>query len=106
MRAARSVPSVKTTGGPKVTFKVGKPKQSKEESEESEEDKDDMATSFLQFWSVLHWPTIFNISFTDCILAQCARNRLSSPIMPSSIARKGVSSSLQPAYMPQPLTDH
>ena len=53
VRAARSVPSVKTTGGPKVSFKVPKntrSKQSKEEEEEVEEDKDDMATSFLQFW--------------------------------------------------------
>jgi len=54
VRAARSVPSVKTSGSAKVTFKVPKSpktKQSKEEEEEFDEE-DDMATSFLQFWSV------------------------------------------------------
>ena len=55
VRAARSVPSVKTTGAPKVSFKVPKSpkgKHSKEEEEAVEEDKDEMATSFLQFWCV------------------------------------------------------
>lgn len=58
MRAARSVPSVKTTGGSKVAFKVVKNKHPKDEDEDEDvdEDSDDMATSFLQFWFVVNPP--------------------------------------------------
>ncbi len=77
VRAARSVPSVKTTGGSKVTFKVAKNKFSKDEEEELDEDKDDMATSFLQFWFVvnLKFSPLCTIYGSDPTLAPCARSK-------------------------------
>ena len=58
MRAARSIPSVKTSGNAKGTFKVPKSPKSKHSKEEEEaeidEENDGMATSFLQFWSVVN----------------------------------------------------
>ena len=53
VKAPRPVPSAKSAAAPKVTVRgAAKPKQVAEDIKEESEDSDDMATSFLQYWSV------------------------------------------------------
>lgn len=81
IKAARSAPSSKSAGTPKVTIKRAKAsKYAKEEEEEEAEvfdfEDDDMGTTFLQYWFVLVLSPLRDQVFTSYSSAMCEKQIL------------------------------
>lgn len=77
IKAARSAPSSKSAGTPKVTIKRAKAsKYAKEEEEVFDFEDDDMGTTFLQYWFVLVLSPLRDQVFTSYSSAMCEKQIL------------------------------
>ena len=103
-KTARSAPSSKSAGTPKITIKGAEAtKRAKEEDEEIfEDDNDDMGSSFLQFWFVAKSSTDL-VKHSPPVTVLCAKDKSLFPTLPSSTVQRGTALPFLPPSTP-PLT--